>query len=247
MLVRCVPIEVSSTYFLGDEAGLSSGAIRTISLGGTIFNLVLGLVFLAALRIVGTRPQKGRVRNAASSRRGSTTCSGSGRCRPGECLRLHLFRQRVPVRRLCDDYRGHRAARADRERRRRRCAVPRIAVGGGEARRSSARQREGSPGPSLRARAAPEGRNERSPLGQCAPEPLSRGSILLVHRTPLSGDRRLGNVAVVRRRRNRRTRAAHREKPLVVGDLGRRRDRGCRSVGTWHPTIDTRGARITPR
>ena len=64
VLVRCVPIQVSSTYFLGDKAALSSGAIRAISLGGTIFNLVLGLVFLAALQIVGTRPEKGRVQTS---------------------------------------------------------------------------------------------------------------------------------------------------------------------------------------
>ena len=64
VLVRCVPIQVSSTYFLGDKAALSSGAIRAISLGGTIFNLVLGLVFLAALQIVGTRPEMGRVQTS---------------------------------------------------------------------------------------------------------------------------------------------------------------------------------------
>lgn len=64
VLVGCVPIQVSSSYFLGDEAALSRGAIRAISLGGTIFNLVLGLVFLAALRIVGTRAAKGRVQTS---------------------------------------------------------------------------------------------------------------------------------------------------------------------------------------
>jgi hypothetical protein len=52
-LTGCDPVQFSSTYFIGNEAGLADSAIRTISLGGTLFNLVLGLVFLALLRMFG--------------------------------------------------------------------------------------------------------------------------------------------------------------------------------------------------
>ena len=53
VLTGCDPVQFSSTYFLGNKAGLSGAAIRTISLGGTLFNLVLGLAFLALLRMTG--------------------------------------------------------------------------------------------------------------------------------------------------------------------------------------------------
>ena len=53
VLTGCDPVQFSSTYFIGNKAGLSDSAIRTISLGGTLFNLVLGLAFLALLRTIG--------------------------------------------------------------------------------------------------------------------------------------------------------------------------------------------------
>jgi predicted outer membrane repeat protein len=53
VLTGCDPVQFSSTYFIGNKAGLSGGAIRTISLGGTLFNLVLGVAFLALLRTRG--------------------------------------------------------------------------------------------------------------------------------------------------------------------------------------------------
>ena len=53
ILTGCDPVQFSSTYFIGNKAGLSASAIRTISLGGTLFNLVLGLGFLALLRTIG--------------------------------------------------------------------------------------------------------------------------------------------------------------------------------------------------
>jgi hypothetical protein len=53
VLTGCDPVQFSSTYFIGNKTGLSDSAIRTISMGGTLFNLVLGLVFLALLRMIG--------------------------------------------------------------------------------------------------------------------------------------------------------------------------------------------------
>jgi hypothetical protein len=53
VLTGCDPVQFSSTYFIGNEDGLSGSAIRAISLGGTLFNLVLGLTFLALLRMAG--------------------------------------------------------------------------------------------------------------------------------------------------------------------------------------------------
>jgi hypothetical protein len=53
VLTGCDPVQVSTTYFAGNRVGLSDTAIRMISLGGTIFNFVLGLVFLALLRMIG--------------------------------------------------------------------------------------------------------------------------------------------------------------------------------------------------
>jgi hypothetical protein len=53
VLTGCDPVQFSSTYFIGNKTGLSDSATRTISLGGTLFNLVLGLAFLALLRMIG--------------------------------------------------------------------------------------------------------------------------------------------------------------------------------------------------
>ena len=60
VLTGCDPVQFSSTYFIGNKVGLSDLAIRTISLGGTLFNLVLGLVFLALLRMIGPGAPAGR-------------------------------------------------------------------------------------------------------------------------------------------------------------------------------------------
>ena len=245
VLVRCVPIQVSSTHFLGDKAGLSSGAIRAISLGGTIFNLVLALVFLAALRIVGTRPEKGRVQTSVVPARQyyvlwfgamSNLVSASGYILFGSAFLFGdyatiLEGTGLPVRIGCVAV-GVRCT-SDRCGWRRGSPILCAAAGriaGAVSSRSCCSRR------SQRARSA--GNALRAPIPR---QHSSRSSDTSFRRSAP------GNVAVVRRRRNRRTRAAHREKPLVVGDLGRGRDGGCRSVGTWHPTIDTRGARITPR
>jgi hypothetical protein len=53
VLTGCDPVQVSTTYFAGNRVGLSDIAVRMISLGGTLFNFVLGLAFLALLRMIG--------------------------------------------------------------------------------------------------------------------------------------------------------------------------------------------------
>jgi hypothetical protein len=55
VLVECSPVQVSGTYFQGNETGLSAAAIRVIALGGSVFNFVLGVALFAAIKRLGPR------------------------------------------------------------------------------------------------------------------------------------------------------------------------------------------------